>query len=118
MIDFVETWTRYLAAGVEFGAGLIVGMAAIQAVIRSISIILRPTDEQDKEDIRLSFARWLALALEFEVASDILRTTIAPTWNEIGQLAAIVALRTLLNFFLQREIAASDARKSQAPPAT
>ena len=116
MIDFVETWTRYLAAGVEFGAGLIVGIAAIQAVVRSILIILKPTDEQDKEEIRLSFARWLALALEFEVASDILRTTIAPTWNEIGQLAAIVVLRTVLNYFLQREIAASDARRATVDP--
>jgi uncharacterized membrane protein len=54
--------------------------------------------------IRLTLGRWLALALEFELVADILRTAIAPTWNEIGQLAAIVILRTALNFFLQREI--------------
>ena len=113
MIGFVELWTRNLAAGVEFGAGLIVGLAAIEAVIKSLAVLLRPNDEQDKEQIRLSFARWLALALEFEVASDILRTTIAPTWNEIGQLAAIIVLRTVLNFFLQKEIERSDARRLQ-----
>jgi len=118
MIEFVETWTRYLAAGVEFGAGLIVGIAAIQAVIRSFIVLFKPNAEQDKEDIRLSFARWLALALEFEVASDILRTTIAPTWNEIGQLAAIVVLRTVLNYFLQKEIERSDARKLGVAPAS
>jgi uncharacterized membrane protein len=44
------------------------------------------------------------LALEFEIAADILRTAVAPRWNEIGQLAAIIALRTALNFFLQKEI--------------
>ena len=48
--------------------------------------------------------RWLAVALELELGADILRTAVAPTWNEIGQLAAIVVLRTALNFFLQKEI--------------
>ncbi|MFC7735153.1 DUF1622 domain-containing protein [Roseomonas sp. GCM10028921] len=52
----------------------------------------------------LRLGRWLALALEFELGADILRTAIAPTWSEIGQLAAIAAVRTALNFFLQREI--------------
>jgi uncharacterized membrane protein len=54
--------------------------------------------------VRLQLGRWLSLALEFELAADILRTAIAPTWEEIGKLAAIAALRTLLNYFLEREI--------------
>lgn len=46
-------------------------------------------------DVVQAFARSeLALALEFELAADILRTAIAPTWNEIGQFAAIIVLRT------------------------
>ena len=36
--------------------------------------------------------------------ADILRTAIAPDWDEIGKLAAIATLRTVLNFFLQREM--------------
>jgi uncharacterized membrane protein len=64
-----------------------------------------------KEDIRLNLGRWLALALEFELAADILRTAVAPTWNEIGQLAAIIVIRTSLNFFLQREIDTADKRR-------
>ena len=63
-----------------------------------------PTPGADTEQVRLNLGRWLALALEFELAADILRTAVAPTWNEIGQLAAIIVLRTALNFFLQREI--------------
>jgi uncharacterized membrane protein len=54
----------------------------------------------------------LAVALEFELAADILRTAIAPTWNEIGQLAAIAALRTLLNYFLQKEIDKAAVRQT------
>ena len=41
--------------------------------------------------------------------ADILRTAVEPSWDEIGRLAAIAAIRTALNYFLQREIA-QDAR--------
>ena len=64
--------------------------------------------------VRLKLGRWLALALEFELAADILRTAVAPTWSEIGQLAAIAALRTALNFFLQREIDSAERRSNLA----
>ena len=67
--------------------------------------------------IRLGLGRWLALGLEFELAADILRTAVAPTWNEIGQLAAIVVLRTLLNFFLQKEIDSAARRAELVPTA-
>jgi hypothetical protein len=46
----------------------------------------------------------LSLGLEFLLAADILRTSVSPTWEEIGQLAAIVGIRTALNFFLGREV--------------
>jgi hypothetical protein len=47
---------------------------------------------------------WLTLALEFELAADVLRTAVAPGWNDVGLLAAIIGLRTILNPFLHREI--------------
>ncbi len=55
--------------------------------------------------IRLSLGRFLTLGLEFQLASDILRTAIAPSFEELGQLAAIATIRTVLNYFLSREIA-------------
>jgi uncharacterized membrane protein len=55
----------------------------------------------------LGFARWLILGLEFMLAADIVRTVIAPTWVEIGQLAAIAVIRTFLNFFLERDLEAA-----------
>ncbi|UGQ12153.1 DUF1622 domain-containing protein [Yinghuangia sp. ASG 101] len=54
--------------------------------------------------IRLTLGRFLALGLEFQLAGDILRTAIAPSFTEIGQLAAIAAIRTVLNYVLGREI--------------
>ena len=54
--------------------------------------------------IRLSFARYLTLALELQLAADILSTAVAPTWERIGKLAAIAVIRTALNYFLSLEM--------------
>jgi uncharacterized membrane protein len=54
--------------------------------------------------VRLDVGRFLALGLEFQLASDLLRTAVAPSFEEIGKLAAVAAIRTALNFFLRREI--------------
>ena len=55
-------------------------------------------------EIRNEFGHMLSLALEFLIGADILKTAISPTWEDIGQLAAVVGIRTVLNFFLVREI--------------
>ncbi|MEU4359161.1 DUF1622 domain-containing protein [Streptomyces virginiae] len=54
--------------------------------------------------LRLSLGRFLVLGLEFQLAGDVLRTAVAASFTEIGQMAAIAAIRTILNFFLTREI--------------
>ncbi len=123
MIDLFKAVTQYLASGVEGCAALIIAVAAIQATVRAIIVFFRKpqtelkVDQPTTEDVRLRLGRWLALALEFELAADILRTAIAPTWAEIGQLAAIAAIRTALNFFLQQEIdRAATRQQGRVPP--
>jgi uncharacterized membrane protein len=54
--------------------------------------------------VRLILARYLSLALEFQLAADILSTAIAPSWDQIGKLAAIAIIRTGLNYFLGMEV--------------
>jgi uncharacterized membrane protein len=91
--------------GVEVAAALIIAFAALEATIKAVGIFLhRSSPPEAKTEIRLTLGRWLAVGLEFLLAADILRTAVAPTWNEIGQLAAIAALRTALNYFLGKEI--------------
>lgn len=50
------------------------------------------------------FGVWLLLGLEFELAADIVRSAISPSWTEIGQLGAIALIRTFLNYFLERDV--------------
>jgi uncharacterized membrane protein len=55
-------------------------------------------------EVRLRFARYLVLGLEFQLAADILSTAVSPSWEQIGKLAAIAVIRTGLNYFLVREM--------------
>jgi uncharacterized membrane protein len=105
MEEVFKLWTSHLASAVEAIAALVIAFAVIEATVRTFTLFAHLRRSQSaKEQIRLRLGRWLAVALEFEVAADILRTAIAPSWNELGQLAAIIVLRTVLNYFLQKEI--------------
>ena len=116
MPELVKVWTEYVALGVELTAAVIIALAALVGAVRALLAFVRPSGSPDvqKESLRLELARWLAVALEFTLAADILRTAIAPSWDDIGKLAAIATLRTLLNYFLQREIDGHHARQAGA----
>jgi len=117
MVEQYKLWIEYLAMAVEGAAGLVIGLAALEAIVRALPLFLRrDVLQQAKVDIRLGLGRWLALGLEFALAADILRTAVAPTWREIGQLAAIAVLRTALNFFLEREISHEEGRPPHTEP--
>ncbi len=116
MIDTVKIWTGWLATGVEAAAAFVIAVAVLRALVGAGRLLLAPGGQNDafSEGVRLRLARWLAVALEFALAADILRTAVAPSWDEIGKLAAIATLRTLLNFFLQREIEGEARARAQA----
>ena len=76
-----------------------VGAAVIEFVRRFFS-----TKTEGYTKIRLLLARYLALALEFQLGADILSTAIAPSWDQILKLGAIAVIRTALNFFLSKEM--------------
>ncbi len=112
MEQLFKIWTLHVASGIEAGAGVVIGIASIIAVLRSFVLFARKPERQDKKEaLRLQLGRWLAVGLEIELAADILRTAVAPTWTEIGQLGAIIALRTVLNYFLQKDIDKATTRE-------
>ncbi len=81
-LDTLKTWSGYLATGVEVSAALIIGIAAIEAFIATILVFFqRQSPPEAKEKLRLRLGRWLAVALEFGLAADILRTAVTPSWS-------------------------------------
>lgn len=106
----LELWLKvlvgYLAAGAEIAAALVIGIAVLRGIVTYLQQLWSHSKQQFEptERIRLKLGRVLTLGLEFTVASDILRTAVAPTRQDILNLGAIVLLRTLLNYFLEQEI--------------
>ena len=111
-------WLRLL---VETLGALVIAMGIVVAVIGLLRHAFRERGT-GFNPVRLSLARYLALALELQLAADILSTAIAPSWDQIGKLAAIAVIRTVLNHFLNREMkeeqasAVADRRGRTAAP--
>ncbi|WP_435770721.1 DUF1622 domain-containing protein [Nocardioides sp. SYSU DS0651] len=90
---------------VEAAGACIVFTGTVVAVVMFVRALVH-RDVAGFTRVRLTLGRFLALGLEFLLAADILSTAVAPTFEELGKLAAVAAIRTALNYFLSREIAA------------
>jgi uncharacterized membrane protein len=113
--DALTTIVTYLTLFAELCGALVIGVAVIRAVGTLLPTMFARGHDQGlyKESVRLQLGKSLALALEFELAADILKTAVAPTLPIIAQLAAIIVLRTLLNYFLERELRQVEERHAQ-----
>jgi uncharacterized membrane protein len=98
---------------VEAAGAIVIFVGAVVAFAGFVVAAVRDRSADRFVHVRLTLGQFLALGLEFQLASDILRTAIAPTLREIGELAAVAAIRTALNFFLAREI--KEERTELAP---
>ncbi|MFJ4601087.1 DUF1622 domain-containing protein [Streptomyces griseoluteus] len=104
---------------IESAGALIIFIGAVWAFVQFVRAGLRGRGKvAGFNRIRLSLGQFLVLGLEFQLAGDVLRTAVAPSFAEIGQLAAIAAIRTALNYFLGREIAQERAEieRSETTP--
>jgi uncharacterized membrane protein len=92
----------------EFCLEAIAAFCVILGVIKTIQLALKLNRQTNAEfpfiQLRIGFGVWLALALEFQLASDILNTAIAPSLEALAQLAIIAVIRTFLNFSLTKEM--------------
>lgn len=113
--EATKTAVNFMAQGVEALTALLILVASLRAFVHYFGDLLRGRQPFPGTSIRLSLGRSLALALELALGADILKTAVAPTWNDIGQLAAIATIRTALNFFLERELRAEEGAPPESP---
>jgi uncharacterized membrane protein len=99
----VSIAVMWLVLAAEILAAILIGIGIVLTLVRLIKV-LRQTKYEGYEKSRLTLARFLAMALEFQLAADVLATAVAPTWTQIGKLGAIAVIRTALNYFLAKEI--------------
>ncbi len=104
MHEVIHEAAEWVALVVNIFAILAIAIGSLQAAIGLLRLLLRSATEDELRPVWLSFGRWLVAGLTFQLASDIVETTLAPGWEDIGKLAAIAVIRTFLNFFLDRDM--------------
>ncbi|OPY29271.1 MAG: hypothetical protein A4E28_01016 [Methanocella sp. PtaU1.Bin125] len=108
----LDNYLYGVVGGVELIANVISVVliaAGIAAAIYLLLLTFRHPDLKHYNQARLTFSRYLVLALEFQLAADIVKTAVEPSWEDLGVLAAVAGIRTFLNFFLQREMKEEEA---------
>jgi len=115
-IDLIESyamevvqWVRLIA---ELISILIIVIGIIVTVYKGLRLY-RLSSADAYNLVRFTFSRYLVMALEFELAADIMGTAISPTWDQLGKLAVIATVRTFLNFFLQYEMKGEKAEMKE-----
>lgn len=113
MEELIVSGVNYLKLIIEVIGAIFIGIGAVLALTQYIKGALG-----DKRlnfvSVRLTLARYLALALEFQLGADILATAISPSWDSIGRLGAIAVIRTFLNYFLSKEMEKEEAELAKA----
>jgi len=116
MVEMFRTASEYVALGLECLSVVTIAVGAIEAALKVAPAVRFRLDTHGlRRAAWLSLARWLLLGLEFMLAADIVRTAISPSWDDIGQLAAIALIRTFLNYFLERDLEGAAARETVVP---
>ena len=122
----IETWlhvaTQYAVVLIDWMALVLIAVGTAEAFVNGLRAMLaQPGVSHASRGVWLRYARWLVAGLTFQLGADILETAIAPSWEDIGRLGAIAAIRTFLNFFLERdlrEVMERDAAKGKRGPPT
>jgi uncharacterized membrane protein len=98
---------------------IIVVVGTIEAFFGGLRAMLGSPSGHERRDIWLRYARWLVAGLTFQLAADIIETSITTSWEAVGRIAAIAVIRTFLNYFLDRDL--EEVRRRQRdvaePPA-
>jgi uncharacterized membrane protein len=104
MEEIAKQVTINVSLAVEILAAIIIGAAVIKTLFNYFLLLKTPFSKISKEEIRVQFGGSVAVSLELLLGADVLATAVAPSWDQLGKLAAIAIIRTALNFFLEREL--------------
>jgi len=104
MEEIAKRITLNVSHAVEIMAAIIIGLAVIKTLYNYSQGFKKKVQNISTEAIRVQFGSSVAVSLELLLGADVLATAVAPSWNDIGKLAAIAVIRTLLNYFLGLEL--------------
>jgi uncharacterized membrane protein len=111
MREWLEAITEPVIVIIDAIALLIIVVGTAEAVVAVARAAWRPLGEQLRRETFVRYAHWLVAALTFQLAADILETSVSTSWQTVARVAAVAVIRTFLNYFLER-----DVEQQQAPP--
>jgi uncharacterized membrane protein len=109
--EWLDAVTEPIIVIIDAIALLIIVIGTAEAVVSVARAAWRPLGEQLARDTFVRYARWLVAALTFQLAADIIETSVSTSWQTIARVGAVAVIRTFLNYFLER-----DVQQQQAPP--
>ena len=118
MKDWISLFTDSAIVAIDAMAVMIIVVGTLEMFITCVRAVFSPSRTgSELRDGSLRYARWLRAGLTFQLANDIIVSARAPSWDDIGRLAAIAFIRTFLNFFLERDIRETQAIGEERAPA-
>lgn len=106
IIDISSMFFAYIGAAIILYGGVL-------TVTRTLQLELKRSKDLNFHDIRRDFTHKIVFGLDFLVASDILKTIVAPSQEEILFLGATVSIRTVMGYFLTKEATEFDSNKKE-----
>jgi uncharacterized membrane protein len=110
---WVDNGAEFSALAVQALAIIILVFGSLQAFISSARAMFRPLSAVQKPFIWLRYAEWLSAGLTFQMAADLIDTSISPSWDHLGKLALIAVIRTGLSLSLEHDT--ETVRKRMSP---
>jgi len=119
MEEWLHLVTKDIVVIIDAMALIIVAVGTAAAFLTGLwAAFPAPASHNRFREILVRYGRWLVAGLTFQLAADIIGTSIAPSWQEVGQLGAIAVIRTFLNFFLERDLVELEIGARSRPGAT
>lgn len=102
--EVLKSLIELVVPAIEIMALAIIVIGTIEAFVKGLGVMFSRADGHDLfSPIWLRYSRWLIGGLTFQLAADIISTSAAPSWQEVGKLGAVAVIRTFLNYFLGRD---------------
>ena len=114
MRELLVLATEYAIVVIDVLALVVVVVGTAEAFIFGLRSMFSSGSGHEKRDVWLRYGRWLVVGLTFQLAADIIETSITTSWEAVGRIAAIAVIRTFLNFFLERDLAEVRERRDPA----
>jgi uncharacterized membrane protein len=114
MKEWLVYATEHAIVVIDLLALIVIIVGTVEAFVGGLRLMFSSPSGHEKRDVWLRYGRWLVAGLTFQLAADVIETSITSSWDAVGRIAAIAVIRTFLNYFLERDLGEVRARQQCA----